>query len=207
MNPHKTHIFLHKPRIALEHAGQKEEEVQILHTKLEYEDRVWQYEVEFYHPELHIEYDYDIDALTGEILSFDMDTEYSPQGAGHSPANDGQIAEEKAKQIALEYADVAEEDTQRMKVEFDYDWCVESVPLLLSDRHVPVRYFAPIQDQYTALRHSPFPTGQFPFPAGRSHPETCPEAHSPDCNLQPHYSWREFLLTLRPPCNHTPYPH
>ncbi len=107
--------------IALEHAGQKEEEVQILHTKLEYEDRVWQYEVEFYHPELHIEYDYDIDALTGEILSFDMDTEYSPQGAGHSPANDGQIAEEKAKQIALEYADVAEEDTQRMKVEFDYD--------------------------------------------------------------------------------------
>lgn len=119
--------------IALEHAGQKEEEVRFLHAKLEFEDRVWQYDVEFYHPSLHMEYDYDIDALTGEILSFDYDAEYSPEGEDGSMAGDGQINEEKAKQIALEYAGVAEENTQRLEIKLDYDdgraeyeieWCV-----------------------------------------------------------------------------------
>lgn len=107
--------------IALEHAGQNEEEVRFLHTELEFEDRVWQYDVEFYHPSLHMEYDYDIDALTGEILSFDYDAEYSPEREDGSMAGDGQINEEKAKQIALEYAGVDEEDTQRLEIKLDYD--------------------------------------------------------------------------------------
>lgn len=109
-------------RVALEHAGLKEEEVGFAHTKLELEDGIWQYDVEFYQDSTRTEYDYDIDALTGKILSFDHDAEYYPQGAGgDSPAGDGQITGDKAKEIALEYAGVAEEEAQFLEVSYDYD--------------------------------------------------------------------------------------
>ncbi len=109
-------------RMALEHAGLKEEEVGFAHTKLELEDGIWQYDVEFYQDSTRTEYDYDIDALTGKILSFDHDAEYYPQGAGgDSPAGDGQITGDKAKEIALEYAGVAQEEAQFLEVSYDYD--------------------------------------------------------------------------------------
>ncbi len=109
-------------RVALEHAGLKEEEVGFAHTKLELEDGIWQYDVEFYQDSTRTEYDYDIDALTGKILSFDHDAEYYPQGAGgDSPAGDGEITGDKAKEIALEYAGVAEEEAQFLEVSYDYD--------------------------------------------------------------------------------------
>lgn len=109
-------------RVALEHAGLKEEEVGFAHTKLELEDGIWQYDVEFYQDSTRTEYDYDIDALTGKILSFDHDAEYYPQGTGgDSPMGDGQITGDKAKEIALEYAGVAEEEAQFLEVSYDYD--------------------------------------------------------------------------------------
>lgn len=109
-------------RVALEHAGLKEEEVGFAHTKLELEDGIWQYDVEFYQDSTRTEYDYDIDALTGKILSFDHDAEYYPQGTGgDSPTGDGQITGDKAKEIALEYAGVAEEEAQFLEVSYDYD--------------------------------------------------------------------------------------
>lgn len=109
-------------RVALEHAGLKEEEVRFAHTKLELEDGIWQYDVEFYLDSTRMEYDYDIDALTGEIRSFDHDAEHHSQGAGGvSPVGDGQITGDRAKQIALEYAGVAEKDAQYLEVSFDYD--------------------------------------------------------------------------------------
>ena len=109
-------------RVALEHAGLKEEEVGFAHTKLELEDGIWQYDVEFYQDSTRTEYDYDIDALTGKILSFDHDAEYYPQGTGgDSPTGDVQITGDKAKEIALEYAGVAEEEAQFLEVSYDYD--------------------------------------------------------------------------------------
>ncbi len=109
-------------RVALEHAGLKEEEVGFAHTKLELEDGIWQYDVEFYQDSTRTEYDYDIDALTGKILSFDHDAEYYPQGTGgDSPTGDGQITGDKAKEIALEYAGVAQEEAQFLEVSYDYD--------------------------------------------------------------------------------------
>ena len=108
--------------MALEHAGLKEEEVGFAHTKLELEDGIWQYDVEFYQDSTRTEYDYDIDALTGKILSFDHDAEYYPQGTGgDSPTGDVQITGDKAKEIALEYAGVAEEEAQFLEVSYDYD--------------------------------------------------------------------------------------
>ncbi len=58
-------------QIALEHAGLKAEEVKGLHSYLDWDDGRKQYEVEFFHD--FWEYDYEIHADTGDILSFDKD--------------------------------------------------------------------------------------------------------------------------------------
>lgn len=58
-------------KIALEHAGFTADQVQRLRTELDYDRGKPEYEVDF-----HVdrwEYDYEIDAETGKILSFDKD--------------------------------------------------------------------------------------------------------------------------------------
>ena len=70
------------------------------------------------------EYDYSIDALTGEILKYDHDTEHFQHGDGknHQGYVSGEmITQEAAEQIALEYAGVAPADAQYLKAELDYD--------------------------------------------------------------------------------------
>lgn len=105
-------------QIALKHADMTEDEVRFIHAHLELDDGRWKYDVEFIKDST--EYDYDIDALTGEILSFDQDAEYDQYGAVSSTGNE-RITEEQAKQIALEYAGVDEGDVQHLKIELDYD--------------------------------------------------------------------------------------
>lgn len=58
-------------RIALEHAGVTAEEVTGLHTAMDIDDGRQEYDVEFRVG--HLEYDYEIDAVTGAVLSFDKD--------------------------------------------------------------------------------------------------------------------------------------
>ncbi len=103
---------------ALNHAGLKSEEVNFVHAHLESDDGIWQYDIEFHKDTT--EYDYDIDALTGEILSFDHDAEYYHH-AQAANAGSEQITEEQAKQLALQHAGVAEKDAQRLQIKFDYD--------------------------------------------------------------------------------------
>lgn len=103
---------------ALAHAGLEADSVNFTHVHLEFDDGRWQYDVEFHQGQE--EYDYDIDAVTGEVLSHDHDVDYkktlSNVGAGSE-----RIGEETAKQLALEHAGVSESDAQSLKVEFDYD--------------------------------------------------------------------------------------
>ena len=58
-------------KIALEHAGLKEADVSHLLVELDFDDGVLRYEVDFRQGQY--EYDYDIDAKTGNILSYDKD--------------------------------------------------------------------------------------------------------------------------------------
>ena len=103
---------------ALAHADLNADDVRFVHVDLELDDGSWKYDVEFYKD--NIEYDYDIDALTGAVLSFDQDAEHYRNETDASTA-DEQITKEQAKQIALEYAGVAEGDVQRLKMELDHD--------------------------------------------------------------------------------------
>ena len=57
--------------IAVEHAGLSGQQVLRLKTQYEIDDGVPHYDVEFYHN--GVEYDYEIHAETGNILSFDRD--------------------------------------------------------------------------------------------------------------------------------------
>lgn len=57
--------------IALIHAGLSESDVQSAKTTLEYDDGKAEYEIEFYFG--RTEYDYTIDAVTGNIMEYDVD--------------------------------------------------------------------------------------------------------------------------------------
>ena len=84
--------------IALNHAGVSASNAVFLHAKLDYDDGRRTYEVEFYSGSK--EYDYEIDAATGEILSYDFDAErYTAADSSGS-----YIGEARAKQIVEQRA-------------------------------------------------------------------------------------------------------
>lgn len=104
---------------ALTHAGFDADSVYMAHVHLEYDDDCWQYDVKFYKD--NIEYDYDIDAITGTILSCHHEAEHDGYHQGESPDTANLIAEDTAKQLALEYAGVTEAETQNLKIKLEYD--------------------------------------------------------------------------------------
>ena len=115
-------------QIALQHAGVASEEVTFIHAHPDYDDGRNVYEVEFYKG--NEEFDYEIDANTGDILSFDYDVEnFSIPGAAapasstpaEQTATDAAISEDDAKRIALETAQVAESDTSFLSVHYEFD--------------------------------------------------------------------------------------
>ena len=60
--------------LALENAGKKSSDVTFTKAKLERDDGVWKYEIEFVAGTT--EYEYDIDAISGKVLSHDVDSVY-----------------------------------------------------------------------------------------------------------------------------------
>lgn len=108
---------------ALAHAGLTADEVTHVRTHLDHDDGRREYEVEFYCGDR--EYDYDIDALTGDIRSFDSEAEHCVRQAEHKPESSAQntelLAEAEAKAIALEHAGIAEANARFHKVHLDTD--------------------------------------------------------------------------------------
>lgn len=56
---------------ALTHAGLVKDDVSYVHVESDFDDRIKHYEVEFYHNS--IEYNYEIDAQTKDVISFEKD--------------------------------------------------------------------------------------------------------------------------------------
>ncbi|MGO5022030.1 PepSY domain-containing protein [Lawsonibacter sp. LCP25S3_G6] len=99
--------------IALNHAGLTSSKVSFVQAKLDWDDGRQVYDVDFYSGSK--EYDYEIDAATGSILSYDYDIEnYSIPSASQSG---DYISKEKAQQLAQAKAPNA----TLVKLEFDYD--------------------------------------------------------------------------------------
>ena len=102
--------------IALNHAGVSASNASFVFAQLDYENGRRVYEVEFYSGST--EYDYEIDAADGSVLSYDYDAErYTPQQSQTS--ND--IGVEQAKTVALNHAGVAASDAVFVHAKLDYD--------------------------------------------------------------------------------------
>ncbi len=84
---------------ALAHAGLKANQVTFVKSKLDWDDGRQVYDVEFYTSD-YKEYDYEIDASTGEVVSYDFDAEgYAPPATGNGQS--GTITADQAKEKAL----------------------------------------------------------------------------------------------------------
>lgn len=103
--------------IALNHAGLNASQVTWIFVKQDYDYGRVEYEVEFLAG--NKEYDYDIDATTGDILSFDQDIEWYVPGTVNQSNTD--IGAEQAKNIALNHAGVNAANVAFIYAEFDYD--------------------------------------------------------------------------------------
>lgn len=109
-------------KVALEHAGLKEEDISYFKMKLDTDHGVTEYEVEFVSG--NTEYDYDIDAVTGAIRSFDFETNNghsaaSPATGENAALPAGSISEADAKKIALEKVPGATDSNLRIKTDYD----------------------------------------------------------------------------------------
>jgi uncharacterized membrane protein YkoI len=104
--------------IALVHAGLAEANVTFVTVELDADDGRPEYEIEFYSG--NTEYDYNIDASTGDILSYDYDAEnYSASISAQSGDNNTYIGEEKAKSIALAKVSGATESDIRLYLDYE----------------------------------------------------------------------------------------
>ena len=108
--------------IALAHAGLSGDKVSFVKAKLDYEDGVKVYDVEFYSG--NVEYDYEIDAANGAILSVDKDIENyviptQPSKEAPTKAQVSEISVEEAKQIALSHAGVGSARFTKAKIDYE----------------------------------------------------------------------------------------
>lgn len=109
---------------ALEHAGVAEAEVTGMLVKLEKDDGILQYDVEFYAGDM--EYDYEINAATGEILGFDHEWDHdhphshSHTGASGSGSEGAQFTREQAVALALsQVSGAGQEHITKFKTDYD----------------------------------------------------------------------------------------
>lgn len=103
--------------IALEDAGTDEKDVKRSRVELDYDHGELTYDVEFYTESE--EYDYEIDAKSGKILSADREIEKDFR-SGDSGA-EAEYTEEDALRIAREDAQLKEKDIDKSRVELEHD--------------------------------------------------------------------------------------
>lgn len=105
-------------KIALEDAKLAEKDVTFVKVELEFENNRLVYDVEFYSG--NVEYDYDIDAVSGAIVSADKDIEnYVIPAQPSTEAKATEISVEKAKQIALSHAGVGSARFTKAKIDYE----------------------------------------------------------------------------------------
>lgn len=96
--------------IALKDAGLKENQIYDYEIELDYEKGVSLYEISFEYNGK--DYDYDINAKTGKIISVDKP---------NATSSEAKISKSKAKTTALNHAGVKETDISRYQVELEKD--------------------------------------------------------------------------------------
>ena len=104
--------------IALKHAGVSASKATFVKAKLDYEDGRHVYEIEFYSG--NTEYDYEILASNGKIISYDKDIE-NYKIPRKNTSSSTYIGKAKAKSIALKDAGVSASSATFTKTKLDYE--------------------------------------------------------------------------------------
>ena len=102
---------------ALKHAGVSASAATFVKVQQDWENGQRVYEVEFYSNGK--EYDYEIAASNGQVLSFDYDAEYYTPSTTTSSGQT--ITAEKAKSIALQHAGLSASQVTFIKAQLDWD--------------------------------------------------------------------------------------
>ncbi len=100
---------------AIKEAGVKETDVMNSYVELESDDGIAKYEVEFYAD--NTEYSFEIDAQTGNILSYEKENaegSYSVSGSGEAD-----VSSDEAKEIAIKNAGVNSSEIYNMDIELE----------------------------------------------------------------------------------------
>ena len=105
--------------IALQHAGVSASNAVFVKAERERDDGRLTYDVDFYAG--NKEYDYEILAADGTILSYDADIEGYRIPSSTSSSSSGYIGVERAKEIALQHAGLSSSGVNFVKAEFDHD--------------------------------------------------------------------------------------
>ena len=110
--------------IALDHARLAANDVEISHEGRDTKYGRLMHEVEFYTADR--EFDYLIDAETGEVVAFDEEAEHFTRADWHrdippSTNSSAFIGEQDAKRVALSHAGLAEGDVENMRISLDFD--------------------------------------------------------------------------------------
>ena len=103
--------------IALNHAGISAAQATFVRSQFEYDDGRAVYDVDFWSG--NKEYDYEIDARSGAIVSYDFDIEGYVPGSSGGTQSSADIGAGKAKTIALNHAGVSENQAYDMDIELD----------------------------------------------------------------------------------------
>ena len=107
--------------VALNHAGISESGTSYIYAKKDWDDGRSVYDVEFWADGK--EYDYEILASDGTILSYDYDAEYQWSGSTGtgSTSSTADIGEAKARSVALNHAGISESSTSYIYAKKDWD--------------------------------------------------------------------------------------
>ena len=109
--------------IALEHAGVTLEQLSWYEICLDFDDGIWVYEVEF--AVGNTEYEYEINAITGEIIKFETELDDDPHGAPPVTERPTQqpgsnfLSEDEIKAIVFNHAGVNANDVREFEIELD----------------------------------------------------------------------------------------
>lgn len=104
---------------ALKHAGVSASDATFVEAEYDYDDGRMVYEVEF-----HVkgtEYDYEIDAQTGEVVKYKNEQNGANTGSSGSANTSSFIGESAAKAAALNHAGVSESSTKYCNAWLEYD--------------------------------------------------------------------------------------
>lgn len=104
---------------ALKHAGVSASDATFVEAEYDYDDGRMVYEVEFHMK--GTEYDYEIDAQTGEVVKYKTEQNGANAGSSGSTNTSSFIGESAAKQAALSHAGVSESSTKYCNAWLEYD--------------------------------------------------------------------------------------